>query len=166
MQIQKVNSNQTNQNFNGGLVKISPTHYIDIDMIEGLRAFRGGIYLDIKGEKEGVQLQTVGEITQEFFDRVLENFSNALKRFSGSSKKTYMVNKNHTVRADAIKGLHTEEKRLYFDFIDSIPNVEYSNAKEAQANLLRIAQKLHQQKAPHGGKIVDLLEGIAGHQIT
>lgn len=156
MQIQKVNSNQ---NFEGGLVKISPTQFIDVDIIEGLRYYDTDMWLDLIGKNDGIKLRTfgVGEQAGEIFKSACQKFKDAKRWLGGSNNETFMIEGNQIVSADAIKGLRVIDNFVRFDFADHSSPIPYKDSQAARNHLLEIAQELHLRKAPNGGAIVDLL---------
>lgn len=158
MQVQKVNSNQ---NFNGGLVKITPTRFIDVDAIEGLHLQAGDIFLKIVGRPDRIDLGNFGQRTQEVFANASKKLERARKMLTGSTNRTLEVEPKDTINVDSIEGLLLDDDSIYIDIkgVDSCYEQSARESffpKELPTEFEYLASFVHLLKSPNGGDIFDL----------
>lgn len=159
MQIQKVNSNQ---NFEGGLVRISPNRFIDVDAIEGLYLKAGDIFLTVVGRKEDVHLGSFGQKAKEVFTAAIEKFERAKRMLSGTTNKTFKPEETRVISTDSIEGILLDDNEIYLDIKGKdtcfkIADDTHLLPDELPKAFEELASCLHSLKAPRGGEIVDLL---------
>lgn len=170
MQIQKVNSRQNNTNFKGGLVRVSPESYLDIDAIKFFRS-----KIDATGGNICIAVKHHDEVNGSFFssnpkkaiDLLHANFMRAKALLSGQSHKVIEGGSSGTPlrtigNADSIIGITLDEKT--HDICVALSDGTWTNAEirsltkeNAITRLEEFASYVHKLKSPYPDRdIVDL----------
>lgn len=160
MQIQKVNSKQ---NFEGGLVKLSPRHFIDVDAIKFLKHTEDIIDIGVTHSEEAISTPIFSANPQAKIKKIFSNFQRAKQRLAGPSHRVMRTGTPEKLEeignVDMISEiiLDARDNRLFIRLNDGsgnfVPTLTEDHARKTFESLIPF---LHKLKSPRGNAIVDL----------
>lgn len=148
MQIQKVNSSQ---NFEGGLVRLKPTHYIDVDAIQELHALNDQqIFLSIVGREEGICINFKNNAKQ-ICEKAMQKLKEAKRILTGSTNETIILESTRTMPADSIERIFLSNDIFWVTSKENTSTYSINSPKSFK----EFVEEIHRAKTK-AGNIIDL----------